>query len=143
MHKAILRKNSRGRLDRRDMKGLRNTDSPKPMETRAIGKIQRELPVCLVQKNPERERTGRVLKGRAPGIDGGQPGMMAVPLIHQDRVVIPDSGMAVEVHHRRGITMIRMPGKLLNRMPDSRRADSASRKNMKRQNAGWMWLKRS
>lgn len=143
MHKDILRINSRGGQDRRDMKGLGNTDSPKTMETRAVGKIQRELPVCLVQKNPERERTGRVLKGRAPGIDGGQPGMMAVPLIHQDRVVIPDSGMAVEVHHRRGITMIRMPGKVLNRMPDSWKADSANRKDTKRPSAGWMRLKRS
>ena len=115
MHKDILRINSRGGQDRRDMKGLRNTDSPKSMETRAIGEMQKEFPVCLMRKNPERERTGRVLKGRAPGIDGGQPGMMAVPLIHQDRVVIPDS----------------------------RKADNVNRKDMKRPSAGWMRLKRS
>ena len=173
MHKDILRKNSRGRLD---MKGLRNTDSLKPMEIRAIGEIQKELPVCLMQTNPERERTGRVRKGRAPGIDGGQPGMLPMP---QNRAVISDSNMVVEVRHRKSITMIRMlgrvqnepeemcnvpagakhslagmpemvqsrpvnlPEKVRNRMPDSRRADSANRKDTKRRSTGWMQLKRS
>lgn len=143
MHKDILRKNSRGRLDMRDMKGLRNTDSPKPMETRAIGEIQKELPVCLMRKNPEKEQKGRVLKGRAQGIDGGQPGMLPMSLMPQNRAVIPDNSMVEEVHHRKGITMIRMPRRVQNRMPDSKRADNVNRKDMKRPSVVWMRLKRS
>lgn len=176
IHKDIFRKNSRARLDRISQ---RITTSRMWAETRAIGEIQKELPVCFMQKNPERERTGWVRRGRVPGIDGGQPGMMPVLLIPQNKVMIPGSNVAGEVHHQRGITMIRMPERVQNepeevrnvpagakhslagmpemvqsrpvnlpekvryRMPDSRKADRANRKDMKRRSAGWMRLKRS